>query len=80
MWDADAVADAAVFLASFNPKAVAAGGEVLVDVSGGETAKVRVRPTRQTGLAWREPTWEELRAGKRERFTICGEARDKSRG
>jgi hypothetical protein len=80
VWDADAVADAAMFLASFNPKAVAAGGEVLVDVSGDETAKVRVRPARQTGLAWCEPTWEELRAGKRERFTICGEARDKTRG
>lgn len=75
IWDAASVADAAAFLASFNPKAVAAGGEVLVDVDGFETTAFRVSPSRQTPLAWREPTWEELVAGKRERFTICGAAR-----
>ncbi len=78
-WDADAVADAAAFLASFNPKAVAAGGEVVVGVDGFAAATVRVLPTRQTRLAWCEPTWEELRSGKRERFTICGAARENTR-
>jgi len=76
VWDAAAVADAAAFLASFNPKAVAGGGEVMVGVGGFETASFRVTPARQTRLPWREPTWEELVAGKRERFTICGAPRE----
>jgi hypothetical protein len=72
VWDADAVADAAAFVASFNPKAVATVGDVQVDVAGWPDAPVKVTPARQTRLAWREPTWEELRENKRERFTICG--------
>lgn len=71
-WDAAAVADAAAFAASFHPKAVAAGGEVVMLVAGAETPALRVKPERHTPLGWREPTWDEAREDKRERFKTCG--------
>ena len=40
--------------------------------TGGATSPVIVAPARQTPLGWQEPTWEEVREKKRERFTICG--------
>ena len=79
-WDAAAVADAAAFVASFNPKAMANAGDVLVDVAGWPDTPVKVTPARQTPLGWGEPTWEELRDNKRERFAICGEARKREKG
>uniref|UniRef100_I2Q7A9 Putative tRNA(5-methylaminomethyl-2-thiouridylate) methyltransferase with PP-loop ATPase domain n=1 Tax=Desulfovibrio sp. U5L TaxID=596152 RepID=I2Q7A9_9BACT len=72
VWDAAAVADAAAFVASFNPKARATAGVVKVDVAGGDQPSVIVTPARQTPLGWSEPTWEEVRAKKRDRFAICG--------
>ena len=75
-WNAGAIADAAAFVASFNPKAVGTVGDVQVDVAGFPEAPVKVTPARQTPLGWREPTWEEVRAKKRERFTICGAGSD----
>lgn len=72
VWDAAAVADAAAFVASFNPKARATSGDVKVDVAGGDHAPVIVAPNRETPLCWREPTWDDVREKKRERFKICG--------
>ena len=77
-WNAAAILDAAAFAASFHPKAVAAGGEVLMLARGVDTAVLRVFPTRKTPLAWREPTWEETRTGKKERFAVCGAPRKRS--
>ena len=72
VWDAAAVADAATFAASFHPKVVAAGGEVVMEVAGFAGPPLRVAPARQTPLGWHEPTWDETLAGKRQRFKICG--------
>ncbi|MHC1712755.1 MAG: tRNA(5-methylaminomethyl-2-thiouridylate) methyltransferase [Solidesulfovibrio sp.] len=72
VWDRAAIADAAAFVASFNPKARATAGDVQVDVAGCPDSPVKVTPARQTPLAWKEPTWEEVVAKKRERFTIRG--------
>ncbi|WP_300157820.1 tRNA(5-methylaminomethyl-2-thiouridylate) methyltransferase [Solidesulfovibrio sp.] len=71
-WDADAIADAAAFVASFNPKAKAVAGNVQVDVAGFPGSPVLVSPSRQTPLDWREPDWETAKAAKRERFAIHG--------
>jgi len=71
-WDAAAVADAAAFAASFHPKAVAAGGEVVMTVTGVAASPLCVRPERRTPLDWRETTWDEAREDKRERFKTCG--------
>jgi len=71
-WDEAAIADAAAFAASFNPKAMATIGDVMVDVAGAATSPVKVTPSRQTPLVWQEPTWEDVRDNKRKRFAICG--------
>ncbi|MHC1790770.1 adenine nucleotide alpha hydrolase family protein [Solidesulfovibrio sp.] len=75
VWDDAAVADAAAFLASFNPKAKAIAGPVRVDVAGWSGGSVIVTPSRQTAIPWAEPTWEEVVEKKRERFTVCGDGR-----
>jgi tRNA-specific 2-thiouridylase len=72
IWDADAMADAAAFIASFNPKAMAVAGNVQVDVAGFPDSPVLVAPGRNTPLDWQEPAWETAKEGKRERFTIHG--------
>jgi len=72
VWDTAAIADAAAFVASFNPKARSTDGDVQVDVTGCETSPVIVTPSRQTPLGWLEPTWDDVREKKRDRFTICG--------
>ncbi len=72
LWDEPAVVEAAAFVASFNPKAMATAGPVRVDVDGFPGAPFTVEPRRDTALPWREPTWEEAREGKRERFIVCG--------
>jgi hypothetical protein len=75
VWDAASLTDAAAFVASFHPKAVAAGGEVAMFARGQGVPPLRVTPSRQTPLAWHEPTWEETRAGKKDRFATCGAPR-----
>lgn len=75
VWDDAAVAAAAAFLASFNPKARNSEGPVRVDVAGYPGGHVVVTPSRQTAIPWQEPTWEEVKAKKRLRFTICGDGR-----
>ncbi|MEG2173195.1 MAG: tRNA(5-methylaminomethyl-2-thiouridylate) methyltransferase [Desulfovibrionaceae bacterium] len=85
-WDKSTLIDAAAFVASFSPKAVAADQEVTVLVStGGGPEKdpqsgalvgekilyqIVVRPCRTTPLGWAEHTWSEVRA------QIRAEARD----
>ncbi len=71
-WDAETVADAAAFIASFTPKAKAVDAPVLMDVAGFPDSPVRVTPSRDTPQAWAEPTWEEAKEHKRERFAIHG--------
>lgn len=71
-WTAEAVADAAAFVASFNPKAKATAGKVQVDVGGYPGSPVLVEPNRHTDLTWSEPSWETAKEGKRERFAIHG--------
>jgi tRNA-uridine 2-sulfurtransferase len=80
VWDASAVADAAAFVASFHPKAVAAGGEVVMLARGLDAHPLSVTPARQTSLGWQEPTWEEARDGKKQRFATCGVPRPRQRG
>jgi hypothetical protein len=59
-WEPGAVADAAAFVASFSPRAVAAGGPVTVAVrQGGAQRTVSVAPARTTPLGWSEPTWAQ---------------------
>lgn len=76
-WDAPTLADAAAFVASFSPKAVAAGGQVTVQVSlgpahalpnvhAGAVAEkslmhIRVTPCRSTPLGWAERQWPQVR-------------------
>ncbi len=72
VWDAAAVADAAAFAASFNPKAMATAGPVQVDVAGFPGSPVLVTPSRVTTLGWAEPSWEAAKEGKRQRFTLHG--------
>ena len=72
LWDAATVADAAAFVASYNPKAMATAGDVQVDVIGFPDSPVKVTPSRTTPLAWSEPTWEEAKEGKRSRFIQHG--------
>ncbi len=79
-WDAAAIADAAAFLASFNPKAVAIDGPVQVGVAGFAGSPVIVTPSRHTPLGWKEPTWDEAFEGKRRLFTVCGAAKGKGKG
>lgn len=76
-WNAASLADAAAFVASFHPKAVAAGGEVVMLAHGVDAAPLPVIPARQTPLGWHEPTWEETKIGKKERFAICGAPRQR---
>ena len=75
VWDDATVADAAAFLASFNPKAKAIAGTVRVDVAGWSGGSVIVTPSRLTAIPWAEPTWEEVVEKKRERFKVCGDGR-----
>ena len=72
-WDEAAIADAAAFVASFNPKAMATDGDVMVEVAGAAASPVRAAPSRQTPLGWQEPTWEDVRDNKRKRFSVCGD-------
>jgi hypothetical protein len=72
-WDAATVADAAAFLASFNPKARTIDAPVRVDVAGWDGGHVVVTPSRQTAIPWQEPSWEEVKEKKRQRFTVCGD-------
>jgi hypothetical protein len=71
-WDADTIADAAAFVASFNPKAKAVAGNVQVDVAGCDASPLLVTPKRDTALGWTEPSWETAKEGKRDRFAIHG--------
>lgn len=76
-WDEATLADAAAFVASFSPKAVAFGGEVTVQASLGKAQVsadspagaadentvryIRVTPCRTTGLGWAEHNWPQVR-------------------
>lgn len=69
-WSEEVIADAASFIASFSPKAVRSGEEVIVRVtSEGVTREVVVMPARTTPLGWGEHDWtaihEEIRAEAR---------------
>jgi len=66
------VADAAAFAASYSPKARRADGPVRVDVTrGGQTRVIEVSPSRNTPANWREPTWAEAEAWKKERAPVA---------
>ncbi len=57
-WPADAIVDAAAFVASFSPKAMATETAVRVIAScQGEAQPLLVRPSRATALGWAEPAW-----------------------
>lgn len=59
-WAPEVVADAAAFVASFSPRAVASGEAVTVAVrQAGTQRTVSVTPARTTPLAWSEPTWAD---------------------
>ena len=59
-WPEEAVRDAASFMASFSPKAVAAGDEVDVHVrQDGQTRTISVFPSRETAAGWSEPVFDE---------------------
>lgn len=71
-WSPEAVRDAAAFVASYSPKAVAAGGPVRVSVTRGSiNHEVVVEPCRETPMGWAEPDtdglkeWKMLRAEAR---------------
>lgn len=76
-WDAAVIQDAAAFVASFSPKAVAHGEPVQVRVNrvvnGAECSEgdITVTPARTTPLNWREDDWptlrEEIRAENKRR-------------
>ncbi len=69
-WDEDTVQDAASFVASYSPKAVKAGGPVVVMVRQGAQGRpereVTVHPLRETSLKWQEPLWTHAKEAKRE--------------
>ncbi len=68
-WDNAALADAAALLASYAPKAVAAGGDVNVFVTrDGVTETVTVTPRRQSALGLAELEWEAQLPAKRRLF------------
>ncbi|MFZ5812923.1 MAG: tRNA(5-methylaminomethyl-2-thiouridylate) methyltransferase [Thermodesulfobacteriota bacterium] len=64
IWDEAAMRDAAAFVASFSPRARAAGRETAVSVGGAVQSPVWVVPARQTPLGWKEPSWNEAAQGK----------------
>jgi len=70
VWDEAALADVAALLASYSPKAVAAGGEVKVAVTRGAGGfELTVTPRRQSALGLRDVTWEEMKPVKQGMFT-----------
>lgn len=63
-WSAVAIQEAAAFVASFSPRALASGQPVRVQVStGGQQSEVEVMPCRDA--AWGNDTWEVARAAIR---------------
>lgn len=68
-WSPEAVRDAAAFVASYAPKAVAAGGPVRVSVARGEIRhEFLVEPCRKTPLGWSEPGTAGLKEWKAARI------------
>lgn len=65
-WPQTLLAEAAALVASYAPRAVAAGGATSMRLSLSEqTREMRVLPARQTGL-WGEPAWEAVREAIRQ--------------
>ncbi|WP_022661362.1 adenine nucleotide alpha hydrolase family protein [Paucidesulfovibrio longus] len=67
-WSPEAVSDAAAFVASYSPKAVASGRPVRVAAMRGPNRReIVVAPCRETPLGWAEPDTEGLKEWKVER-------------
>jgi len=86
-WPEEVLLDAASFMASYAPKAVAQAGSVRVGLRlGPRGLDLRVLPLRQTPCAWGERSWEAIRAelraeararlqeGTRSRASFCAGA------
>lgn len=67
--DSAALRDAAAFMATYAPRAVRCGTEteVRLTAADGSSGVVRVFPTRETALPFREPEFEEMRAALQQR-------------
>ncbi len=69
-WDEATLQDAAAFVASYSPKAVQSGGEVVVMLRQGEQGNkeraIQLLPKRESTLQWQEPLWADAKEAKRE--------------